>query len=97
MRDGGWDDIASRYNTSFQPASSLQQAFDRVQAGGDGTIAVLGIRYRAMGGASNGRVKWHGWDKNEKEAYISIDPIIDSQPKSVSAEGASGDITCNFN
>jgi uncharacterized Zn-binding protein involved in type VI secretion len=44
-RDGSWAQIDARMGTTIQWGHSFQDAFDAVQKGGDGTIAVIGIKY----------------------------------------------------
>ena len=44
-RDGSWAQIDARLGTTVQWGHTFQDAFDAVQKGGDGTIAVIGIDY----------------------------------------------------
>jgi len=44
-RDGSFSDIEKRMGTAIKWNQSLQAAFDQVQAGGPGTIGVMGIEH----------------------------------------------------
>lgn len=44
-QDGSWDEIEKRHNIKIQWGQSFQKAFDAVKAGGDGTVAIVGINY----------------------------------------------------
>jgi uncharacterized Zn-binding protein involved in type VI secretion len=44
-QDGSWSDIESRHGMNFNWNSSFQAAYNAVQAGGDGTTALVGIVY----------------------------------------------------
>ncbi len=43
--DGTFDEIEKRHNTKLQWHKSFKDAFDAVKAGGNGTIAIVGIQY----------------------------------------------------
>ena len=47
--DGTFDQIAARFHTTITWDQTLPGAYDRVRAGGDGTMAVVGIRYSGGG------------------------------------------------
>lgn len=49
-RNGTWSEIESRHGMSFTWGSSFQAAYNAVQAGGDGTTALVGIGYSAASG-----------------------------------------------
>ena len=44
-QDGSFDEIGARHGTSIQWGHSFQDAFNAVQAGGNGTTAIIGINY----------------------------------------------------
>lgn len=44
-RDGSFEAIEARHGTTLQWGSSFDEAFDAVRDGGDGTTAIVGIRY----------------------------------------------------
>ncbi len=48
-RDGSWQNIESRFGTTFAWGQNFNQAFAAVQAGGPGTTAVVGIQYPSGG------------------------------------------------
>lgn len=50
--DGFFEEIEARHDTTINWNSSFQDVFDAVSAGGDGTVAVVGIQY-AGGNASH--------------------------------------------
>jgi hypothetical protein len=43
QRDGTWDQIEARHHTNLTWGSSFQAAYDAVQNGGAGTIAIVGM------------------------------------------------------
>jgi hypothetical protein len=48
-RDGSFQAIEGRFNTTLTWGSNFQAAFDAVQNGGHGTMAVVGIQYAGGG------------------------------------------------
>ena len=50
-RDGSFQAIEGRFNTTLNWNSNFQAAFDAVQNGGHGTMAVVGIQYANNGGS----------------------------------------------
>lgn len=48
-QDGSFDDIEDRFGTDMTWGSNFQDAYDAVETGGDGTIAIVGIGYSGGG------------------------------------------------
>jgi uncharacterized Zn-binding protein involved in type VI secretion len=48
-QDGSFSDIEKRFGTTINWNQSFQGAFDAVKAGGDGTIAIIGVQYSGSG------------------------------------------------
>lgn len=44
-RDGSWDEIENRFNTTIDWGSDFDAAYTAVTDGGDGTVAIVGIGY----------------------------------------------------
>lgn len=45
-QDGSWEEIEERHNTTISWGSSFDDAFKKVKDGGDGTTAIIGIKYK---------------------------------------------------
>jgi hypothetical protein len=50
-RDGSFGDIGKRHGTKLKWGKNFDQAFDAVKKGGNGTTAIVGIKYKS--GASH--------------------------------------------
>lgn len=48
-RNGSWSEIENRHGMTFSWGSNFQDAYDAVEAGGDGTTALVGIGYSGGG------------------------------------------------
>jgi hypothetical protein len=79
-RDGLFTDIEQRFNTTLNWNQSFQAAFNAVQAGGPGTMAIVGIGY--SGGGSHvvvlanvdgavGIVEGQDWGKQNPREVVS--------------------------
>jgi hypothetical protein len=80
-KDGTWTDIEQRFNTKIQWGQSLDSAYQDVEAGGDGTIGVLGIIYSnrksshvviiANDHGTVGIVEGQDWGKGQRQGVIT--------------------------
>lgn len=84
QQDGSFSDIEKRFSTTIQWNQTMQGAFDQVQAGGNGTTAIIGIQYGGGGAhvitmvndnGTVGIVEGQTWDKNDPAGFIT-DPAI---------------------
>ncbi|WP_156510545.1 PAAR domain-containing protein [Labrenzia sp. OB1] len=82
-RDGSFSDIENRFNTDVAWGSDFQSAYDAVEAGGDGTQAIVGIGYSGGGshvvllandGGTVGIVEGQNWgEDNPAEVITDVD------------------------
>lgn len=79
-QDGSFDEIEDRFDTDLTWGSDFQSAYDAVEAGGDGTQAIVGIDYSGDGshvvllandGGTVGIVEGQNWGADDPAEVIT--------------------------
>ncbi len=80
-QDGSFAEIEQRFGTTLSWGSDFQSAFDAVRAGGDGTMAIVGIEYTggsgshvvllANNGGTVGIAEAQNWDEDNPPEVIT--------------------------